>query len=407
VTTTPGSPLRTAPDTFARREWPRAAWYAAAYDVEVGAHLLPRTVAGASLVLFRTPSGEARALENACWHRLLPLSEGRLLGDEVMCGYHGLRYDADGRCTFMPSQRTVNPSARVRSYPVVERHRFVWVWTGDLADADPATVPDLHWNDDPEWAGDGRLIHVDCNYKLIVDNLMDLTHETFVHGGSIGHRSVAESPFEVTHGKGTVTVTRWMIDVEAPPFWDRQLEWRGAPAGNVDRWQIIHFTPPGTIAIDVGVAPTGTGAPEGDRSAGVNGFVLNTMTPETDTSTHYFWAFARNYALTDQRITTLLRDGVSGVFAEDEEVLAAQQRAIDAHPDKEFYNLNIDGGAMWARRMIDLMLAAEDDSYAEAGARAERDIAEHDRRDPDAGAEREVARARAEAARDRAARSGS
>ena len=92
------------------------------------------------------------------------------------------------------------------------------------------------------------------------------------------------------------------------------------------------------------------------------------------------------------------------MFAEDEEVLAAQQRAIDAHPDKEFYNLNIDGGAMWARRMIDLMLAAEDDSYAEAGAQAERDIAEHHRADPGDGGEREVARARAEAER---ARSGS
>lgn len=398
------STLHTAPETFTRPEWPRSAWYAAAYDTEVGARLLPRTVAGESLVLFRTPSSEARALENACWHRLLPLSEGKLLGDEVMCGYHGLRYDADGRCTFMPSQKTVNPSARVRSYPVVERHRFVWVWTGDPAEADPATIPDLHWNDDREWAGDGGLIHVDCNYKLIVDNLMDLTHETFVHGGSIGHRSVAESPFEVTHGKGTVTVTRWMIDVDAPPFWAQQLEWRhGHAPGNVDRWQIIHFTPPSTIAIDVGVAPTGTGAPEGDRSQGVNGYVLNTMTAESATSTHYFWAFCRNYALTDQRITTLLRDAVARVFGEDEEVLAAQQRAIDAHPDKEFYNLNIDGGAMWARRMIDLMLAAEDPSYAAVGERAEREIAEHDRRDPGAGEEREIARAHAEAKR---ARSG-
>jgi phenylpropionate dioxygenase-like ring-hydroxylating dioxygenase large terminal subunit len=384
--------------------YPLNAWYAAAWDTEVGRTLLARTICERPVVLYRTSEGTPVALADACWHRLVPLSMGRLDGDNLVCGYHGLAYGPNGRCTRMPAQETLNPSAAVTAYPVVERHRYVWIWPGDPDQADPALVPDLHWNDDPAWAGDGRLIHVDCNYKLIVDNLMDLTHETFVHGGSIGHRSVAESPFEVTHGKGTVTVTRWMIDVEAPPFWARQLEWRGAPAGNVDRWQIIHFTPPGTIAIDVGVAPTGTGAPEGDRSQGVNGFVLNTMTPESATSTHYFWAFARNYALGDQRITTLLRDGVSGVFAEDEEVLAAQQRAIDAHPDKEFYNLNIDGGAMWARRMIDLMLAAEDDSYAEAGAQAERDIAEHHRADAGDGAEREVARARAEAER---ARSGS
>ena len=123
----------------------------------------------------------------------------------------------------------------------------------------------------------------------------------------------------------------------------------------------------------MGVAPTGTGAPEGDRSEGVNGYVLNTMTPETDRACHYFWAFARNYNLEDQRITTLLREGVSGVFAEDEEVLAAQQQGIDANPDKQFYNLSIDGGAMWARRLIDKMMAeeAEDERYRRSASEAE------------------------------------
>jgi phenylpropionate dioxygenase-like ring-hydroxylating dioxygenase large terminal subunit len=152
-----------------------------------------------------------------------------------------------------------------------------------------------------------------------------------------------------------------------------QLEWKtGEPAGKVDRWQIIHFQSPSTIAIDVGVAPVGTGAPEGDRSAGVNGYVLKPMTPETERSCHYFWAFVRNYNLDDQRITTLIREGVSGVFAEDEEVLAAQQRGVDDHPDKQFYNLNIDGGAMWARRLIDKMIAEEreDDRYAASAAEA-------------------------------------
>ena len=80
-----------------------------------------------------------------------------------------------------------------------------------------------------------------------------------------------------------------------------QLGWKmerePADVPNVDRWQIIHFQAPSTIAIDVGVAPHGTGAPEGDRSEGVNGYVLNTMTPETDKTCHYFWAFVRNYKL--------------------------------------------------------------------------------------------------------------
>ena len=349
--------------------FPLNAWYAAAYDVELGRHLLARTICNLKMVLFRKTDGSVAALEDACWHRLVPLSLGRLEGDELVCGYHGLVYNAQGRCTHMPSQETLNPSACVRSFPLVERHRFVWVWPGDPAKADPALVPDMHWNDDPQWAGDGKLIHVKCDYRLVVDNLMDLTHETFVHGSSIGQRAVAEAPFVATHGDRTATVTRWMENIEAPPFWAGQIDHARGYKGPVDRWQIIRFEAPCTVNIDVGVAEAGSGAvPPGgnagdprqsDRSRGVNGQVLNTITPETDGSCHYFWGFARNYCLGEQRLTHQLREGVSGIFREDERVLEAQQQAMDDHPDHKFYNLNIDAGAMWARRLIDGLVARE------------------------------------------------
>jgi phenylpropionate dioxygenase-like ring-hydroxylating dioxygenase large terminal subunit len=362
--------------------FPLNAWYAAAYDVEVKSALLARTVCNQKLVMFRKADGVVAVLEDACWHRLLPLSMGRLEGDEVVCGYHGLVYNAQGRCTHMPSQETLNPSACVRSYPVIEKHRFVWVWPGDPAKADPAMVPDLHWNDDPAWAGDGKLITVNCDYRLVIDNLMDLTHETFVHGSSIGQRAVAEAPFVATHGDRTATVTRWMENIEAPPFWGGQLFDARGYRGNVDRWQIIKFEAPCTVSIDVGVAEAGTGAvpPEwskatgglgnqGDvkqsnRSKGVNGFVLNTVTPETDGTCHYFWAFARNYCLGDQRLTHQLREGVASIFREDELILEAQQKAMDEHPDHQFYNLNIDAGSMWARRLIDGLVAREKPAHA-------------------------------------------
>jgi phenylpropionate dioxygenase-like ring-hydroxylating dioxygenase large terminal subunit len=335
--------------------FPLNAWYAVAWDVEATQALVPRTVCNQRIVLYRKTDGSVAALADACWHRLVPLSRGRLQGDDVVCGYHGLVFNAQGRCTHMPSQETINPSACVRAYPVVERHRFVWVWPGDPALADPAKVPDLHWNKDPAWAGDGGTILVNCDYRLVVDNLMDLTHETFVHCGSIGNNAVAEAPFETTHGDRTATVTRWMRNIEPPPFWRAQL----GKSGNVDRWQIIRFEAPCTIPIDVGVAPTGTGAPEGDRSQGVNGMVINTITPETDKTCRYFWAFARNYRLGDQALTTQLRDGVASIFREDEAILEAQQKAIEENPGRIFYNLNIDSGSMWARRLIDRMIAAE------------------------------------------------
>ena len=339
--------------------FPLNAWYAAAYDVEVKPALLARTICKQKLVMFRRRDGSVAALEDACWHRLLPLSKGQLHDDQITCGYHGLVYDGSGRCTHMPSQETINPSACVRAFPVVQKHRFVWVWPGDPALADESTVPDLHWNDDPAWAGDGQLITIKCDYRLVLDNLMDLTHEAFVHGSSIGQRAVAEAPFQATHGDRTATVTRWMENIDAPPFWANQIRHATGYHGKVDRWQIIRFEAPATIAIDVGVAPAGNGAKQGDRSRGVNGHVLNTITPETDGSCHYFWAFSRNYCLGEQRLTHELREGVARIFREDELILEAQQEAIDAHPGYQFYNLNIDAGSMWARKLIDKLIERE------------------------------------------------
>jgi vanillate O-demethylase monooxygenase subunit len=311
------------------------------------------------MLFYRTEDGDPIALHDACWHRLLPLSMGKLRGDAVQCGYHGLIFNRHGRCTFMPSQDTINPAAQVRSYPVVERHRFIWVWPGDPALADPARVPDLHWNHDPAWAGDGKTIQAACDYRLILDNLMDLTHETFIHGSTIGQNEITEAPFEVTHGENTATVTRWMIGIEPPPFLKAQLRNVRKDIGLVDRWQIIRFEAPSTIAIDVGVAPTGTGAPEGRREQGVSMVVINTVTPATDKSCHYFWANARDYCLTEQRVTTQIRDTVTKVFQEDEVIVEAQQRAINENPGYDFYNLNIDAGAMWARRIIDRLIDEE------------------------------------------------
>ncbi|MFF3037936.1 aromatic ring-hydroxylating dioxygenase subunit alpha [Arthrobacter citreus] len=341
--------------------YPLNAWYVAAWDHEVTRKPMSRRIADRPLALYRTEDGKAVALADACWHRLAPLSMGKTTGrDGIQCPYHGIVYNSAGRCISMPAQETINPSATVPSFPVVERHRYVWVWLGDPTLADPDSVPDMHQMSSDEWAGDGETIFAPCNYQLVLDNLMDLTHEEFVHSSSIGQDELSESEFIVTHDDDTVTVTRWMLNIDPPPFWLKNMRDKFPGfEGKVDRWQIITYRAPSTINIDVGVAKAGTGAPQGDRSQGVNGFVMNTITPETAKTCHYFWAFMRNYRLDSQLITTQLRNGVHGVFGEDEEMLAAQQAAIDANPDYEFYNLNIDAGGMWVRRLIERRLAAE------------------------------------------------
>ncbi|MDD1476031.1 aromatic ring-hydroxylating dioxygenase subunit alpha [Arthrobacter sp. AL08] len=341
--------------------YPLNAWYVAAWDHEVTRKPMPRRIADRPLALYRTEDGKAVALADACWHRLAPLSMGKTLAkDQIQCPYHGIIYDSAGRCVSMPAQETINPSATVPSFPVIERYRYVWVWLGDPTRADPGLIPDMHQMSSDGWAGDGETIFAPCNYQLVLDNLMDLTHEEFVHSSSIGQDELSESDFVVTQDGNTVTVSRWMLDIDAPPFWLKNMRDKFPGfEGRVDRWQIITFQSPSTINIDVGVAKAGTGAPEGDRSQGVNGFVMNTISPESAKTCHYFWAFMRNYRLESQLITTQLRDGVHGVFGEDEAMLKAQQEAIDANPDYEFYNLNIDAGGMWVRRLIERQLAAE------------------------------------------------
>lgn len=340
--------------------FPMNAWYAAAWGKEVEHTLTPRTICGKDVVLYRRSDGQVAALEDACWHRLLPLSLGRLKGDEVVCGYHGLVFDANGRCTHMPAQETINPSACVRAYPVVERHRLVWLWMGDPALADPDRVPDFHWNDGTDWVGEGGTFYsLKCDYRLVVDNLMDLTHETYVHAGSIGDEAITRAPFEATHTENTVTMARWMENIEPPPFWAKQL---GRP-GHVDRWQIVFFQAPSTIAGDVGVALTGTGARQGDRGQGVNGHFLAAITPESETSCHYFWNFVRTFRTDDEELTRAINvahvNNGKGVYDQDHAILEAQQKALDRNPRQPFYNLNIDAGALWARRLIDRMIAAE------------------------------------------------
>ena len=341
--------------------YPLDAWYAAAWGHEVGRALSKRTVCDTDIVLFRQQDGGVAALEDACWHRLMPLSLGTLEGDTVVCGYHGLRFNGAGRCTFMPAQKTINPAAGVRAFPTAERHRLIWIWPGDPARADPARIPDFHWNDGDEWVGEGGTFYdLKCDYRLVLDNLMDLTHETYVHAGSIGDEAITDTPFEVTHTGRTATVTRWMLGIHPPPFWAKHLD---RPGELADRWQVIHFEAPSTIAGDVGVALHGTGAPAGDRRQGVNGFFLAAITPATGTSCHYFWNFVRNFRREDTALTAALNvahvNGGNGVYDQDHFVLEAQQAAILKQPRAPFYHLNIDAGALWARRLIDQMIAAE------------------------------------------------
>ena len=276
-------------------------------------------------------------------------------GDSIRCRYHGLKLGPDGVAEEMPLKHDkVNQSVCVESFAVAEKYRFVWIWVGDKTKADEALIPDLWPCSAPGWTFDGGHYPIACDYRLVIDNLMDLTHETHVHSGSIGQSELMEAPIETRVEGNDVFVTRWIPDIDPPPFWRDALK----SDGKVDRWQICQFVAPSAVIIDVGVAPVGAGASVASHDQGVRGFVIDVMTPQSETQTHYFWGMARNFDVADQGFTARFKAQQGGVFAEDVEVLEAQQRSITANPELKLSAYNIDQGGVRARQIIKRLIGA-------------------------------------------------
>ena len=342
--------------------FPRNAWYVACTPDEVAtsAHgVLGRQVCGERMVFYRGPGEQLAALEDFCPHRGAPLSLGRVCDGKLVCGYHGLEMGCDGKTVAMPGQR-VRGFPAIRVFPVLERFGFVWVWPGNPALASEAKLPTLPWADNPEWAYGGGLYHIHCDYRLMVDNLMDLTHETYVHASSIGQKEIDEAPCTTQVNGDEVTTSRFMNGVAAPPFWQMALRMNGLPTDQaVDRWQICHFTPPSHVMIEVGVALAGHGGHQAAADKKASAVVVDFITPETETSIHYFWGMARHFKPHDNSLTVQIRDGQGRIFAEDRAILELQQRNLLQHPQRKLLMLNIDAGGVQARRIIDRWLAEE------------------------------------------------
>jgi vanillate monooxygenase len=340
--------------------FPLDTWYVAARSEEIQ-HGTPlgRRICDQAMALFRSAAGQVSAVQDFCPHRGAPLSLGSVQGETLVCGYHGLAMGGDGRTVSMPCQR-VRGFPSIRSYPVHEAHGFVWVWPGDPARADVALMPKFEWQGNPAFGYGGGLFHLACDYRLVIDNLMDLTHETYVHATSIGQKEIDEVPCKTRVDGDHVVTERFMERIDAPPFWRTALSMNGLPSDQpVDRWQICHFTPPTHVMIEVGVALAGNGGYAAPESVKAASWVVDFITPETETSTHYFWGLARKFRPLDAAVTAQIREGQGKIFTEDLVMLERQQKNLSAFPERKLLRLNIDAGGVQARKVIDRMIAAE------------------------------------------------
>ncbi len=333
-------------------------WYVAADAAELGRSLLGRWICGEPVVMYRTEAEKPVVMDDRCPHRRYALSKGKLIGNVVQCGYHGLEFDASGACVRVPGQPNIPPRLRARIYPTVEKDGWVWVWPGDSALADTSKVPDNHWNDAPGWTPVMGYINFRANTQLVVDNLLDLTHETFVHTGTIGEQAVATTPAETKVDGRTVRVERIMPGCEAPPLFKKVYGF----TGQIDRFQLIRFEPPANIWIDA------RGYPPGSRELdkAMNWMVMNMLTPETEHSTHYFWSVSRRFAQDDEEISEIIRKGIVKTFNEDLAILEQQDRYMATDdPRRPLMSVNCDSGNVAARRVVAELMHAEQAKAAE------------------------------------------
>jgi phenylpropionate dioxygenase-like ring-hydroxylating dioxygenase large terminal subunit len=327
------------------------AWYVAAWSHEVTSEPVQRTVCELPVVLYRTETGRAVALIDRCAHRAYPLSAGRVVGEAIECGYHGFTFGCDGVCVRVPAQSTIPSRARVRAFPVVERDGWVWIWTGAPERADASLLPDTHWMADAEWATVTHSFKFECAAGLIHDNLLDLTHESFLHKTTVGDDYIYEHGITVEVDRNRVVVDRLMPAVEAPPLYATTM----GISGLYDRFHTTEFHLPSHHTLHSGI--TGQGRP---REEGYLIKVLNAITPIDARTSWYYYAFSRNFAVDDQAATQDLHVGLHTVLEEDAEALRLQQLGMNQRPPGEHDVLIAqDGGVAKARRLMQQLLAAE------------------------------------------------
>lgn len=337
----------------------RESWYCAGFssDLAVGG-TRAITVLGESLMLYRKQDGSPAALANRCPHRFAPLAMGKVEGDQIVCGYHGLRFDATGQCTHNPhGDSSIPKAARVRSYPTLERYGALWVWMGEPESANPVALPDFSDTDEREgWSRVQGYIHVRANYQLMNDNLLDLSHVPYLHpflgGGGPPPDNMRLKVSMEQRGDEVIAINEADNMLMTPLY---GMVWEdGAPPSLCSMRANMRWSPPSLMLLDTGASVVG-----GPRDTGPSLPIAHWLTPETEHTTHYFWAQARNRYVGDAQMSAAIAQGIDAAFRnEDERMIEACQRNMgttDLMSLKPLL-LQTDGPAMRARRVLEAKL---------------------------------------------------
>ena len=338
---------------------PRNAWYVVAFSDEVTAKPMARTVLGDRLMLYRTDEGVPVALADYCAHRAVALSLGKVVkGNRIQCAYHGLEYDPSGNCALVPSQDRIPRAMKVRSYPLVEKWRWIWAWMGDPAAADAALIPDhatFGMGDvDHDFHKIKRFrMHIQGNFQLLHENLLDVTHISFLHQGLFDTGVIAAAPPQTVAEGAVIRITRRVDETMDGVF----AEQFNLPGGTRVNRQLISTTwvPNLNVITNILSFPD-----EPDRPPAVRHSPFP-ITPETETSCHYFAAGSSNYGpiLEGENLEKSIQS-IWNIFLDDKTVLESIQQSYDELGfDAPDTSVRADEAALQFRQILQRQVAVE------------------------------------------------
>jgi phenylpropionate dioxygenase-like ring-hydroxylating dioxygenase large terminal subunit len=338
-------------------------WYVAGWSSQISDRPVARMILNEPVALFRSPRGEAFALENRCAHRRMPLSNARMCGETLVCCYHGLTYDFAGRCVRVPGSEKVPKDLRVRSYPVVERYGALWIWMGDPAAADASRIFEC-----PLLAPDGSngqqfYYHVKASYLYINDNLSDLLHQAYLHNPSFGGDTepLGEARPTIAESHGRISVKWDWPDTQAPSTHAAV----GGIAGRADGWNYSTYEPPAFYINSRGWADVGTGGLDSSRAQGRGKHsytIYQLITPETERTTHFFKIVHCEWP---PDMLPNLRAFIDAVNGEDIWACEEQQKMEDLDPAAPMRSIATDVPVTMMRKMLQRLYDAEAPSVGE------------------------------------------
>jgi vanillate O-demethylase monooxygenase subunit len=343
----------TPPLPASDRNYPMNCWWVAALSDEVGDILLGRWLCDTPVLLYRKADGSVAAMEDRCPHRSAPLSLGCRKGDAVECGYHGFTFAADGACLRVPTMKTPPPALRVRTFPVIESHPFVWVYLGDPARIDDVPKPHvLDWASDPAFAENHGRIDIDANYMLLKENVLDLTHFGFVHAKTFKITDWVEAP-RLTSDGDICGYHQSFVASPLPPVFAEPLGLK--PGTSYDRENYGSFISPALQIAAVDLID-----PEARQISG-HFRICHATTPIDRNHMHYFWVVARDYGTSDAEMADFRRITEIG-FDEDKVIIEAIQKVHDRDPRPTAgleKSVRSDGPGVEARRILARWMARE------------------------------------------------